>query len=175
MCTQIIPYHALLYICKIVITIFIHRKLVFDLAHAGGRPYLIKDVEELQKKIDAYFEECEGEMLTDPNGQPVLTKWGQVIYIGKKPPTVTGLALAIGLASRQALLNYQGRPEFNDAITRAKSRVEAYTEGRLFDKDGSNGAQFSLRNNFKGWKEEIADDGEKKEASPITVVLERRC
>lgn len=36
-------------------------------------------------------------------------------------------------------------------ITRAKSRVEEYAESRLFDRDGSNGAQFSLRNNFKGW------------------------
>ena len=31
--------------------------------------------------------------------------------------------------------------------------VEAYTEERLFDRDGSNGAQFSLRNNFSGWNE----------------------
>ena len=31
--------------------------------------------------------------------------------------------------------------------------VEAYTEERLFDRDGSNGAQFSLRNNFRGWNE----------------------
>ena len=57
----------------------------------------------------------------------------------------------MGFASRQALLNYQGKKEFNDAITRAKSVVEKYAEERLFDRDGSNGAQFNLRNNFKGW------------------------
>lgn len=121
------------------------------MSHPGGRPYIIKDVEELQKRIDEYFEECEGKLYTDPDGTPILTKWGQEIYLGKKPPTITGLALHIGLASRQALLNYQGRPEFNDAITRAKSRVEAYAEGRLYDKEGSSGAQFNLKNNFKGW------------------------
>lgn len=41
--------------------------------------------------------------------------------------------------------------EFCNTITRAKSRVEEYAESRLFDRDGSNGAQFNLRNNFKGW------------------------
>lgn len=130
------------------------------MAHAGGRPYIIKDVEELEKRIDEYFDMCEGKLLTDENGQPILTKWGQEIHIGKKPPTVTGLALYIGLASRQALLNYQGRKEFNDAITRAKSRVEEYAEGRLYDKDGSSGAQFNLKNNFKGWNGEQEADNE---------------
>lgn len=130
------------------------------MAHAGGRPFIIKDADELQERIDAYFKECEGTLLTTPDGQPVLTKWGQEVYIGKKPPTVTGLALAVGLNSRQALLNYQGRPEFNDAITRAKAKVEAYAESRLFDKDGSSGAQFSLKNNFRAWKEDAFENNE---------------
>ena len=63
------------------------------------------------------------------------------------------LALVLGLSSRQALLNYQGREEFNDTVTRAKARVEEYAESRLFDKDGSNGAKFSLANNFRDWIE----------------------
>ena len=41
-----------------------------------------------------------------------------------------------------------------DTITRAKTMIEAYTEERLFDRDGTSGAQFSLRNNFSGWNEE---------------------
>ncbi len=40
-----------------------------------------------------------------------------------------------------------------DTITRAKARLEAYTEERLFDKEGAAGARFSLANNFKGWSE----------------------
>lgn len=117
-----------------------------------GRPPFYKSAEEMQKKIDAYFDECDGKLLTNPDGTPILTKWGQEIYIGKKPYTVTGLALALGFNSRQALLNYQAREEeFNYTITRAKARVEAYAEGRLYDKDGSSGAQFNLKNNFKGW------------------------
>ena len=57
----------------------------------------------------------------------------------------------MGFTTRQGLLNYQGKKEFLDTITRAKAKVEQYTEERLFDRDGTNGAQFSLRNNFKGW------------------------
>lgn len=131
---------------------------------AAGRPPWFKPeeggVEEMQKRIDAYFKECDGELLTDDNGVPILTKWGQEIRIGKKPYTVTGLALAIGFTSRQALLNYQGKPEFVDTITRAKSKVEAYAEQRLFDKDGSSGAQFNLKNNFRAWKEDAFENNE---------------
>lgn len=75
------------------------------------------------------------------------------MIINQKPPTVTGLALALGFSTRLSLLNYQGKKEFMNTITRAKSMVEAYTEERLFDRDGSNGAQFSLRNNFRGWND----------------------
>lgn len=121
------------------------------MANVGGKPPKYKNKEEIQQKIDQYFEDCKGEPLTDADGNPMLDKWQNPIMIGQKPPTVTGLALALGFTSRQALLNYQEKKEFLDTITRAKSRVEEYAESRLFDRDGSNGAQFSLRNNFKGW------------------------
>lgn len=118
-----------------------------------GRPPKYKSVEEIQEKIAKYFNECVGTPLTDDDGKPVRNKLGYPIMIGERPPTITGLALALGFTSRQALLNYQAKKEFVDTITRAKSRVEQYTEERLFDKDGTSGAQFSLRNNFKGWNE----------------------
>ncbi len=128
-----------------------------------GRPRKYKSAEEMQKSIDAYFKVCEGTPLLDKNGNPILNKAGYPIKIDRKPPTVTGLALALGFNSRQALLNYQARSKsFNDTLTRAKSRCEEYAEARLYDKDGSNGAQFSLRNNFKGWSdkpEQNNDDG----------------
>lgn len=122
------------------------------MAHAGGRPPKYKSMEEIEDKIEQYFAICEGEPLLDDEGKQIVNKYGCPCWIKPpKPPTVTGLALALGFASRQALLNYQAKKEFNDTITRAKSRVEEYAESRLFDRDGSNGAQFSLRNNFKGW------------------------
>lgn len=124
-----------------------------------GRPLKYRSVKKMQEAIDAYFKECEGKVMTDDEGNAVLNKYGLPIIINSRPPTITGLALALGLNSRQALLNYQGRPEFNDTIVRAKARVEQYAEERLFDKDGANGAKFSLANNFEGWKEKQQIDG----------------
>ena len=74
----------------------------------------------------------------------------------------------------QALLNYQARSKaFNDTLTRAKSRCEEYAEARLYDKDGSNGAKFSLANNFKGWSEhpEAQQSAVAVEDDPITKSL----
>ena len=71
---------------------------------------------------------------------------------------MTGLALALGFTSRQALLNYQAKPKFVDTIMRAKSRCEEYAESRLYDRDGANGAKFSLTNNFKGWSDKPEQD-----------------
>ena len=51
------------------------------------------------------------------------------------------------------MLQYGAREEFIATVSQAKARVEAYTEARLFDRDGVNGAKFSLTNNFKGWKD----------------------
>lgn len=125
------------------------------------------DPEEVQRIVDKYFEDCEGKPLTDSDGNVILTKQGDPVYIGKRPPTVTGLALALGFINRQSLLNYQAKPAFRDVITRAKSRVEQYTEERLFDKDGSNGAKFSLQFNFKGWKEDKPDEA----ATPTVKII----
>lgn len=60
-----------------------------------------------------------------------MDKFGHPITVNSRPPTVTGLALALGFTSRMALLNYQAKKEFVDTITRAKTMVEAYTEQRL--------------------------------------------
>lgn len=117
----------------------------------AGKPRY-KNPEEMQRKIDEYFESIKGEILTDDEGKPVFTKSGEPCYIKPpRPPTVTGLALYLGFASRQALINYEGRSRgFYDTITRAKSRIEEYAETRLYDRDGQRGAEFNLRVNF-GW------------------------
>lgn len=123
-----------------------------------GRPPKYKSKEEIEEKIEQYFKDCEGHALTDNEGNTVYNKWGYPVIVDRKPPTVTGLALALGFTNRLSLLNYQGKKEFVNTITRAKSRVEQYAEERLFDKDGTSGAQFSLRNNFKGWNAEQQDN-----------------
>ena len=126
---------------------------------------------EIQEKIDAYFEECKGEVLRDADGNPILDKWSNPVVIGARPLTITGLALSLGFNSRQALLNYQGKKEFNDTILRAKAQVERYAEERLFDKDGANGAKFSLANNFDGWKEKKEIDADVNSTVTINIEL----
>lgn len=136
-----------------------------------GAPPRYKTVEEMQEKIDAYFEECAGKVLMDADGQPVLDKYNNPIIYGEKPLTVTGLALALGFNSRTTLLNYQGKKEFMNTITRAKAKVEQYAEERLYDKDGANGAKFSLSNNFEGWKEKQQVDADVNSTVSINIEL----
>jgi len=105
--------------------------------HAGGRPPYYKTVEEMQYKIDEYFE------LQD---------------LREKPYTIVGLALHLGFTGRQGLFEYKGRKEFSDIISRAKARVEEYAASRLFDRDGARGAEFTLRCNYKWRDTETTDD-----------------
>ena len=116
---------------------------------------------EMSERVDKYFEDCDGHPLIDENGDIVADKYGNPIIIGAHPPTVTGLALWLGFKTRQSLLDYQSRNKaFNDVLTRAKSRCEEYAERRLYDRDGVNGAKFSLKNNFKGWSETSSSSDE---------------
>lgn len=119
--------------------------------HAGGRPPKYTKAEIMQYKINKYFESCfvpsrnkKGEILFDEKGK--------VIKIQVRPFTVSGLADALDM-SRQSLLNYSEKEEFFDTIMRAKRKCEVYAEEMLFDKNSTNGAKFSLANNFEGWRE----------------------
>ena len=88
---------------------------------AGGAPRKWKSVKAMQEAIDAYFESCKGTPLMI-DGDVATDKYGRPIILDEKPPTVTGLALSLGFTGRQALIDYQARPEFADTVTRAKSR-----------------------------------------------------
>ena len=137
----------------------------------GGVPPRYKTAAEMQKKIDEYFKNCDGRVLKDDDGNTVYNKYGEPVMVGVKPLTITGLALALGFTSRQALLNYQAKPEFVDTVTRAKTIVEEYAEMRLFDKDGANGAKFSLANNFDGWREKQQIEADVKNEVTINIEL----
>ena len=123
-----------------------------------ARPRKYQTVAKMERAIDDYFKNCEGQPLTDKDGTVLTDKHGYPVIVGEHPPTVTGMALALGFTGRQALMDYQARPEFTDTITRAKSRCEAYAEERLYDRDGANGAKFSLSCNF-GWRDGRDDGG----------------
>ena len=137
-----------------------------------ARPLKYKTVAELESAIDKYFVDCKGEILKDEDGTPVLDKFGQPIVYNSHPPTVTGLALAMGFTSRRQLLEYQGRKEFHNAITRAKARCEEYAESRLYDRDGSRGAQFSLEHNFR-WKSDNVEAEKTGEMKALADMIQR--
>ena len=98
--------------------------------HAGGRPPKYTKKEEMQKKIDEYFMQCDRD---------------------KEPYTVTGLGLALDM-SRQDLINYSNKEEFFDTIKKAKARVENYLEKRLINDSSATGIIFNLKNNYN-WKD----------------------
>jgi hypothetical protein len=63
-----------------------------------------------------------------------------------------GLAHTLDM-TRQSLLNYQKNDEFFDTITRAKRACEVFAEESLLDRNGVQGAKFSLINNYPNWKQ----------------------
>lgn len=118
-----------------------------------GRPPKYESPEVMQSVIDAYFASCQGHYRTDETGAFVLDRNGRPILDGAMPITMTGLQYALGFQSRQSLTDYRRRGPFADILSRARLRVEAYCEERLFDRDGYSGAAFVLKTCF-AWGDE---------------------
>lgn len=114
-----------------------------------GRPLAFESVEELQAKIDEYFQSRE----------PFIAKtrikimkadgthyWKEdETLIPERPKTMEGLARALDV-HRSTLTNYKDKPEFFDTLARAKAICAEYSEEQLYSKF-SNGAIFALKNN----------------------------
>ena len=99
--------------------------------HPGGRPPKYETVEELEKIIYEYFDECKKE---------------------KRPYTMSGLAYALGV-DRRTLLNYSKDEKFFPTIKRAKEFVEQSLEEKLISTSGvATGIIFNLKNNYD-WKD----------------------
>ena len=114
--------------------------------------------EHLQCMVNEYFESCNGPLI-DKWGQLVYDKGGNLVKVQVKPYTLSGLALYLGV-STQTLKKYReglvddfldelyaetdDRLTFAKVVMNDKQTIEAYAEGRLYDKDGQRGAQFVL-------------------------------
>lgn len=114
----------------------------------GGRPLKFKTPEELEERIEEYYEYAK--------------KNNEVL-------SITGLAMFLDV-SRTTLLNYETmfdnegyesvsddvKLAFMNSIKRAKAKVEHAYEQALFNKNSAVGAIFTLKNNYK-WvdKQEI--------------------
>ena len=90
------------------------------------KPLKFKTAQELQDKINAYFEECK---------------------LKEIPLSITGLALALD-TNRQTLINYQDKDGYENIVDRAKLMIENAYEIRLIV-NGRSGDIFALKN--FGW------------------------
>jgi hypothetical protein len=106
-----------------------------------------KSPEELQKKIDAYFN----------NGVRSKT-----VLIGKDKipteipiPTISGLAYYLGFASRQSFYDYEKMENYSYTIKRARLFIETEYEMQL-SVGNTTGAIFALKN--MGWIDQISTD-----------------
>lgn len=129
----------------------------------AGRPLQYQNPEEMQVLIDEYFTDClynQLKVLVPLEDLPALLEHEQLPadYRPKTRdihPTITGMGLVLDL-TRQSLINYEGNPEFLDTVKKAKARVEAYVEQRMFGNNVA-GCIFNLKNNF-GWKDKTEVD-----------------
>lgn len=104
-----------------------------------GRPPMFATPEELQEKIDEYFE---------------------LLYVDREEkdtsihddntPTITGLTLFLGFSDRSSFYEYEEKPDFTHTIKRARSRVENWYEKCLLN-NSSTGPIFALKN--LGWRD----------------------
>lgn len=110
--------------------------------HPGGRPPAFKSVDELQKKIDEYFDMCDNRI------QQVYSKKsdGVIEVINPEPYTMAGLAYAVGV-DRETIRNYSKKEEFFGTVKRAREKVQTDVERRLMETQPT-GAIFNLKNNF---------------------------
>ena len=108
---------------------------------------------EMQAVIDQYFDDCLYNRRCAADSDAY--EKNRTTVTDDCHPTISGLAVTLGM-SRMALLNYESREEFIDTVKKAKSRVEAYVEQRLFYGQPV-GCIFNLKNNF-GWKDKTEQE-----------------
>lgn len=109
------------------------------------------NIKEVKKRVEDYFESRLMPTL-DKNGSIILDENGEVIKKITLPYTLTGLALALGLDSREALFNFDD-PEINRFLKMAIMRVEEYAEEKLFSKEAFSGVKLFLSKNFERWSD----------------------
>lgn len=107
-----------------------------------GRPRIYETAEELEAAINEYFDGLSGE-----DGK-------------ESPPSMSGLARAIGFSSRQSLNDYEKDDRFSYLIKAARLDIETYWECRLAGTSPT-GAIFWLKNHagYKDAHEVTGKDG----------------
>ncbi len=135
-----------------------------------GRPLKFKTVKELKDKIAAYFESCKDTPILAEDGHVLTDKFGNPIF-AQNPPTVAGLAKALGFEDRQSVYDYKGRKEFSCTIKEALLRIEEYAEQHLYIGKAT-GAIFWLKNH--GWKDKTITEATIKDYSLFSKRTEEK-
>jgi hypothetical protein len=113
-----------------------------------GRPKKIKSPEEFTRRAEKYFEGCK--------------------KLGERP-ILTGLCMALGLCSRQELMDYQHYPEYTDSVRAAKLYVESCYERKLGADGGAQaGVIFALKN--FGWSDQQKVEISGPDQGPVEVI-----
>jgi hypothetical protein len=113
-----------------------------------GRPRKYTDLDLFQKKINAYFKECDEK---------------------KEPYLIYGLVMHLGM-SREQILKYEDeRSGFTEAIKRARERIQRQIEQMMVERGTGNvaGLIFWMKNNA-GWRDLM----ELEHAGPGGIPLE---
>lgn len=117
----------------------------------------IQTGEEAERKIQEYFKRKKRE---------------------KRMPTVIGIANALGLYSRQALINYENEEKNKDlpkeekllivdAIKKAKAKIEEMLEENLVEGKQVAGTIFNLKNNYG-----YSDKTELEHKGKLQIIIE---
>ena len=87
--------------------------------HPGGRPLLFKSPEELQEKIEAYFDKCDNRRV-----EKFAASTGKIAVVHEPEPyTIAGLAVALK-CDPDTIRRYGKKEEFYATIKAAKARIE---------------------------------------------------
>ena len=119
---------------------------------SAGRPAYFKNPEEMQQIINDYFNEHKVEFEKDSEGKVLTTQKGSPI-MKLNPPTLTGLALALGFNSRGTIYEYEKKnDEFSDTIKKARLRCENWVEEQSFSGTVPPAVGIFALKNY-GWKD----------------------
>ena len=117
----------------------------------GGPPLKYKTVEELEKAIQDYFDKCQPEPYKDKEGNILCDSKGKPM-IKVNPPTITGLAIALGFSDRRSIYDYKEKPQFAHTIKKARLICENYAELRLLSGDVPPAGPIFILKNY-GWRD----------------------
>ena len=106
----------------------------------AGQPMAFKTTGELEEKVESFFTSEDAYIINEKDGVE------EKIFA----PTISGLALHLGV-DRRTIVNYSNKEEYFPTIKKARARIEAHLEKKLFGNNVT-GLIFNLKNNFD-WKE----------------------